>query len=139
MTSLTLARLIVLSNDRYFRSFSAAMPRDTWRRFGHQADSEELGLSFACYGDSRESEPSVISWVNGRLTPAHGTHVDGAMDALSKQRWKPSTVLIHVWMKEPEYAGPTTDKLRTPKVRDIVSRQLSTQIGDFLASAPSDD
>lgn len=131
--------LLALAEFEALQRELSAPSGDTWKRFGHQADSDELGLSFACYGDSREGKPSVISWVNGRLTPVHGTHVDGAMDALLKQKWKPSTVLIHVWMKEPEYAGPTMDKLRTPKVRDIVSRQLSTQICDFLASAPSDN
>ncbi|MFA5505404.1 MAG: hypothetical protein WC423_08265 [Vulcanimicrobiota bacterium] len=129
--------LLALAEFEALQRELSAPSGDTWKRFGHQADSDELGLSFACYGDSREGEPSIISWVNGRLTPAHGTHVDGAIDVLSKQEWKPSTVLIHVWMKEPEYAGPTMDKLRAPKVRDIVSRQLSAPIGDFLAGALS--
>ena len=127
--------LVALAEFEAFQRELSVPSGDTWKRFGFQTDGAELGLNFACYGESQMgSSPSVISWVNGRLTPGEGSHVEGAMEALSRQGWIPSTVLIHVWMKEPEYAGPTMDKLRAPKIVGVVRELLSPPLEQFLDS-----
>lgn len=91
------------------------------RFFGHTHDGAELSFTTACYGTvSNVSEVNVSSWVNGRRSPGHGTHVDGALDALKEIKWFPAALMLSVVMKEPEYAGPTKDRLRAERARPLV-------------------
>lgn len=102
-------------------------------RFGYVHDGSELSLTCALVGTSVSKEAAVSSWVNGVLTPEHGTHIDGLRDALKGVGWSPAVIMIHVVMKEPEYAGPTRGRLGTLKVRGIVRDALLQPLTNFLA------
>ncbi|MCA9781655.1 MAG: hypothetical protein KC800_33285, partial [Candidatus Eremiobacteraeota bacterium] len=75
------------------------------RRFGLNHDGEEIQFSIACLGETK-NETRLLSWVNGCRTEEHGTHVDGALEALGEFGWYPASLYLSVVMKEPEYAGP---------------------------------
>lgn len=91
------------------------------RFFGHTHDGAELSFTTACYGTvSKVSEVKILSWVNGRRSPGHGTHVDGALDALKKLKWFPAALMLSVVMKDPQFAGPTRDKLGAEKARPLI-------------------
>ncbi len=105
---------------------AARVERRGWREgsdrfFGHTHEGDELSFTTACYGAvSKVSEMKISSWVNGRRSPGHGSHVDGALDALKGLNWFPAALMLSVVMKEPEYAGPTKDKLSVEKARPLV-------------------
>lgn len=99
-------------------------------RFGYIYDGEALSFSIACLGQS-DKETEIHSWVNGGRTPGHGTHVDGALEALEAVNWVPAVVTLSVVMKEPEYAGPTKDRLGTKKVKSIVRDALEPRLREF--------
>lgn len=107
--------------------------QDDRRSFGHVHQDETLMFTLACYGTASSTAETVLrSWVNGLLTPGHGSHLDGVLDALGTVEWKPAAVTLSVVMKEPQYAGPTRDKLRVAKVRDLVREAVI----DAYAVAP---
>jgi DNA gyrase/topoisomerase IV subunit B len=103
-------------------------------RFGNVYDGPELSLTCAVVGLLDSDDGAVSSWVNGVLTPGNGTHVDGLRDALREVGWRPASMMLHVVMKEPHYAGPTRDKLDTPKVRGIVRDALLQPLASFLSA-----
>ncbi len=102
-------------------------------RFGTVFDGPELSLSCACTGKDVGAGPTVRSWVNGVLTPEHGSHVEGLLAALAWVGWRPAALMIHVVMKEPRYAGPTRDKLALPKVRTLVRDALIEPLRSFVS------
>ena len=93
------------------------------REFGFNFDGEEISFSIACIGET-DTEPRILSWVNGGRTEEHGTHVDGALEALKTVDWKPAVINLSVVMKEPQYAGPTKHRLGTEKVKKLVREAL---------------
>ena len=107
---------------------------DDRRNFGHVHHDETLMFTLACYGTARSAAETVLrSWVNGLLTPGHGSHVDGVLDALKTVEWSPAAVMLSVVMKEPQYAGPTRDKLDVDKVRGLVREAV---IGAYASAPP---
>ena len=100
-------------------------------RFGYCVDQEDLSFTVACIG-ATEEHPEILSWVNGARTQEHGTHVDGALDALKAVGWTPAVVIISVVTKEPRYAGPTTERLGTAKVRGVIASALEKSLAEFI-------
>lgn len=107
-------------------------------RFGHSCETDVLLLNVAC-GGRTHVKPTISSWVNGVLTPLHGTHVDGVMAALASVAWQPASVLVHVIMMEPQYAGPTKDEFAVKKVAEIVRSCLRPPLKEFLRSSREDE
>jgi DNA gyrase subunit B len=68
--------------------------------------------------------PRIYSWVNGAVSVEEGSHVDGFLNALKEVKWQPASILIHVVMFDPEFAGPMKTKLAVPKIAKIVKDAL---------------
>lgn len=105
------------------------MPRFFW----YQGFKDGIQFQAAAIGDT-DINTEFRSWANGCLTSEDGTHVKGFMEALHKNHWKPAMALIHVIMHQPEYAGPTKDRLNSIKVFSVLDKELSKQIKQFLKS-----
>ncbi|NUP07346.1 MAG: hypothetical protein HOW73_14945 [Polyangiaceae bacterium] len=94
---------------------------------------------------------SVESFANVERTTGNGAHVEGFIDALRAAIW--STVpecrgeraehireiatsglraVICVRLRDPEFAAPTRDKLKSPQARRAVSRVVRPVIQKFL-------
>ncbi len=108
------------------------------RRFGYQGQSEFLIVNAAFTGQSGQN-PRVRSWVNGAVTEEHGSHVEGALAALKKANWQPATLLIHVILREPRYAGPVRRRLVVDKVKREVRAMLRQPLEDYLGNLLSQD
>lgn len=97
------------------------------QRLHYQRQTDFLTLQIAATGHSKR-QIQIESWVNGARTEEHGSHVDGALEALQESGWRPARVLIHVIMQRPEYGGPFRRQLRVPKalrqVRELLRGQL---------------
>ncbi|MEM9581808.1 MAG: hypothetical protein AAGA08_01725 [Pseudomonadota bacterium] len=72
------------------------------------------------------------SWVNGSPTADGGTHDDALMKALRKASWKPKVSLVHVIMLQPEFAGPTKNKLWAPSLKEPLEAAFSEALASKL-------
>lgn len=79
----------------------------------HRQEYPDFQIDLALAG-SGSAAPVAQSWVNGSPTADGGTHQDALMSALQKANWKPKVSLVHVVMLQPEFAGPTKNKLWAP-------------------------
>lgn len=84
------------------------------RILNYEGKNDFLMLQVAAVGET-DRRMDIQSWVNGACTEEHGSHVEGALEAFREAGWRPARVLVHVIMLEPEYAGPTRRKLRSPR------------------------
>ena len=97
------------------------------KKFGFNYDGDEIAFSVACIGTT-ETDTKLLSWVNGGRTEEHGTHVEGALDALNEVGWTPAYLNLSIVMKEPQYAGPTKHELGTKKVRKLVKEAMIPEL-----------
>lgn len=95
----------------------------------------QLTLQLACCQEADEDDPptKIRSWVNGAPTPEEGSHVDGVLRALQRVAWRPTSLMVHVMMLEPCYAGPVKRKLVLPHVADIVDELVSAPLAQAWA------
>lgn len=126
--------LVLSLNDERFHAprglldlaeFATDGSRD--RSFGFQGQSDFLMLQVAASGESSR-RMHIESWVNGASTEEHGSHVAGALEAFEEIDWRPARLLVHVIMREPQYAGPVRRRLQVPKaqrqVRELLRREF---------------
>ncbi len=73
------------------------------------------------------------SWVNGRNTPAHGSHVDGFTQALASLSWTPAIAVINLTAYDPRFAGPTRDRYTSDEAREAVRAALVAPLEAHLA------
>lgn len=99
------------------------------RRYGFSGQSPFLILQFAATGES-QGPIRIQSWVNGAATDQHGSHVDGALEALDEIRWRPARLMVHIIMREPRYAGPVKRRLVVPKALRQVRALLRQAFGE---------
>lgn len=71
------------------------------------------------------------SWVNGRSTPLHGTHVDGFSQVLRAAGWEPASAMLHIIAHDPRYAGPTRDRLAVGEVCDVIRAALGDAVRGY--------
>lgn len=95
----------------------------------HRQEYADFQIDLALAGSGSEA-PTSQSWVNGSLTADGGTHQDALMKALKNANWKPKVSLVHVVMLQPEFAGPTRNKLWAPSLKE----PLETAFSEALAS-----
>mgnify|MGYP003602051726 FL=1 len=100
------------------------------RRYGFSGQSSFLILQLAAAGES-QGRIQIESWVNGAITEKHGSHVEGALEALEEIGWRPARLMVHVIMCEPRYAGPVKKRLEVTKalreVRALLSRTFEQE------------
>ncbi len=106
------------------RSDSFMRSNTSHRPFQATVKSQDISIDAVAYGFSDSSQPHIYSWVNGALSPAAGSHVTGFLEALAAVGWQPASLLIHVIMFDPEFAGPTRTQLAVPKIAEIVKEAL---------------
>jgi DNA gyrase subunit B len=94
--------------------------------------SQNVSIDAVAYGYSDSSQVNIYSWVNGALSPAAGSHVTGFLAALAAVGWQPASLLIHVIMFDPEFAGPTRAQLAVPKIVEIVQSALLEPLQQHL-------
>lgn len=82
----------------------------------------QIDLALAGLGSDKST---MQSWVNGSATADGGTHQDALMSALQKANWEPEVSLVHVVMLQPEFAGPTRNKLWAPSLREPLEAAFS--------------
>jgi hypothetical protein len=70
-------------------------------------------VEVACLGE-RAHRCAWRTWVNGALTPRHGTHQEALQAALHELDLRPHLALLHLVAREPRYAGPVKDQLHSP-------------------------
>ena len=133
--------LVLGTDSERFRSENGlgdlAAMRSSYKPFGSSidafnADVEDVQIQFAAIRPLGQSDPSceILSWANGSRTTEHGDHVSGVRDIVAEQGWWPSTILIHVVMQSPEFAGPTRGRLNAPHVRDLVARAIRKHMAE---------
>jgi DNA gyrase subunit B len=79
------------------------------------------------------NQPKIYSWVNGGISPAGGSHVQGFLKALDLVNWQPVLVMIHVMMFDPEFAGPTKSQLCVPRISEIVFSALQEPLKRYVS------
>jgi DNA gyrase subunit B len=88
------------------------------------------------WGNINASQSSTTtqtySWVNGGISAAGGSHVDGFKLALQEVQWQPAGLMINVTMFDPEFAGPTKTRLVVPKIAEIVKEALTEALQQHL-------
>lgn len=98
------------------------------RSLSYHGQTDFLTLHMAAIGES-DRRMHIESWVNGARTEEHGSHVDGALEALQEAGWRPARLLVHVILREPKYAGPVRRRLMVPKalrqVRELLRPVVS--------------
>ncbi len=85
--------------------------------FRHRQEYADFQIDLALAG-SGSGKPTTQSWVNGCATADGGTHQDALMSALQKVNWNPEVSLVHVVMLQPEFAGPTKNRLWAPSLKE---------------------
>ena len=98
----------------------------------HRQDYADFQIDLALAG-SVTTSTTARSWVNGCSTIDGGTHQNALKRALRKANWKPNVSLVHVVMLQPEFAGPTKDKLWAPSL----DKPLEAAFSEALASHQS--
>ncbi len=96
------------------------------RSFSHNAQTDFLTLHLAAVGQT-DRRMHIESWVNGARTEEHGSHVDGALEALQEAGWRPARLLLHVILREPQYAGPVRRRLTVPRALREVRKLLRSE------------
>ncbi len=130
--------LVLTLNDERFHAprglldlaeFATDWPGD--RSFGFQGQNDFLMLQVAARGESSR-RMHIDSWVNGARTEEHGSHVAGTLEAFQEIGWRPARLLVHVILREPQYAGPVRRRLHVPKalrqVRELLRRELANEV-----------
>ena len=74
------------------------------------------------------------SWANGWDTSQGGTHIDACNTAFDEVKWKPKRALVQLLMKEPEFAGPTKQKLNVPHIEKELVKCLRTKVQEYCES-----
>lgn len=100
-------------------------PSFHWR--GHHANVHIDAVARG-FGESR---CSWHSWVNGRATPLHGSHVQGFAQLLEQQGWTPAIALLHVTDYDPRFANPTRDQLASETTRAAVQEALAAAVEEY--------
>ncbi|MBL8299651.1 MAG: hypothetical protein JNN30_15050 [Rhodanobacteraceae bacterium] len=105
-----------------------ARPVFRWHgRYGDYAiDAAASGFAAKAYPGRR-----WYSWVNGRSTPLHGSHVDGFMQALDAQGWRPQLAMLHIVAHDPRYAGPTRDRYVSGSAQKTVECALREPLRQY--------
>lgn len=85
--------------------------RIMWRR--DTIDRFRLDVALA-HGET--GPLSIRSWVNGAACDRGGSHVTALELALDDLGLQPSAACFHLIMEQPQYAGPSMDKLHTPEL-----------------------
>ncbi len=81
----------------------------------HREEHSDFLIDLALAGSG--STPLVSqSWVNGSLTQLGGSHQIALDRAVKRAGWVPLVSLVHVIMLQPEFAGPTKDRLSAPSL-----------------------
>jgi DNA gyrase subunit B len=73
-----------------------------------------------------------LSWVNGGRTYEGGSHVQGVSSVLEEVGLKPSLILIHVIMHNPDFAGPIKTKLNVPHIQEVIKNALRKPLLNYL-------
>jgi DNA gyrase subunit B len=102
------------------------------RPFQATLKSQDVSIDAVADGSNDSSPPHIYSWVNGAISPAGGSHVTGFLAALTAVGWQPASLLIHVIMFDPEFAGPTKTRLAVPKIAEIVREALTEPLQQHL-------
>jgi DNA gyrase subunit B len=84
-----------------------------------------------------ESRQFLRSWANGSPTGHHGSHVDGLKKALRACKFKPAVSMIHVVLRDPEFAGPTKARLANEMVVSAVEEAVVPPLKQWLAQRKS--
>jgi DNA gyrase subunit B len=114
------------------RSNPLICPHASPQPFQATVKSQDISIDAVAYGSIDSSQPHIYSWVNGAMSPAGGSHVTGFLSALAAVGWQPASLLIHVVMFDPEFAGPTRTQLAVPKIAEIVKEALTELLQQHL-------
>lgn len=104
-----------------------------------QEIAEGLTLQVAC---AQNSHPGFcISFVNGKQTLEHGSHVDAFWQGIAKIRKKAGrewewvkkyvSCVVSIQIEHPHYAGATKDKLDNPEIVPILSKMIESRLLSF--------
>lgn len=99
-----------------------------WQRLDHGA----LHIDLALVGSAPRPK-HWKSWVNGVPTPGGGTHHIALERALAQENCLPAVCLLHVVMKNPEYAGPCKDELMAPALQHTFEAAFREVLKDWSA------
>jgi len=97
--------------------------------------AEVLAFSRAGNTNSRSEnakrKTKWMTWANGWDTSQGGTHKDACQKAFDDQKWKPKYALVHIVMKEPEFAGPTMQKLDVSHIEEELFENLLQPVEEY--------
>lgn len=100
----------------------------------HRQEYADFQIDLALAG-SGSAAPASQSWVNGNPTTDGGTHQDALMKALQRANWKPKVSLVHVVMLQPEFAGPTRNKLWAPSLEEPLEAAFFEALASKLSGS----
>ena len=98
-----------------------------------QIDSGQFHLELAAFGragntnsrtENAKRKTKWMTWANGWNTVEGGTHKDACQKVFDELKWKPKHALVHIVMKEVEFAGPTRQKLEVAHVEQELVENL---------------
>ncbi|CAM2010871.1 ATP-binding protein [Acanthopleuribacter pedis] len=118
---------------------------------------EARGIRVFCvwqwYPGERPRDGSVLSFLNHAVTVAHGTHVSGFLDCLRRELGEAAETagcdpaafdptqnvhaVIHAFMAEPRFGGPTRDHLKSPEVAEVMDHLVSARLKTLIAEKPT--
>ena len=105
-----------------------------------QLDSERFRFELVAYGRAGNTNSRIenakrktkwMTWANGWDTAQGGTHRDACQSVFDQLKWKPKYALVHILMKEPEFAGPTRQKLEVPHIENELAENLLEPIEKY--------
>ena len=74
------------------------------------------------------------SWANGWDTVEGGTHKDACSAVFNELKWKPKHALVHIIMKEPDFAGPSKQKLNVRHIEQELIGGLRDGVTEYCQS-----
>ena len=127
-----LADLVRVMHEPTAIQIHAWRDRPVFRRSARFGD---YAVDAAAYGFAQTPQHRCRwhSWVNGRSTPLHGSHVDGFARALQACGWQPAIGMLHVIAHDPRYAGPTRDRYSSGAAEIAIEEALAAPLNRFCA------
>ncbi len=107
-------------------------------QFNGQISTDKFVIQAVAIGQDKRRKPGCQSWVNGARLVDEGTPVDAFRSALKRIDYYPKAIYLHAIMLEPEFAGPTKNRLEVPHLHSEMENRLFVALSEWQKDlAPS--
>jgi DNA gyrase subunit B len=102
--------------------------------FDGRVTADKFVIQAVAIGQDEGRNPCCQSWVNGARTIDDGTPVDAFRSALKRINYHPKAIYLHTILLEPEFAGPTKNRLEVPHLHSEMENRLFDALNEWLSS-----